>query len=203
MLRIWSACGYRLLRKGADSPLIFFSYSVSRQENIHEFPKELAYSLPYALWSKIEDSENIVEALSGYYSLFALGLGEESNNGFTAWTEPYEFFSGNSIIGITVSAPVYDRTKSPYLHVGTVGVDLALGAFINALGATSSDEAIARLARRTAACPNIRLEPCELDYYQFAPSGEQCKPELCPQDAFVETRSISASSMQNSSIRQI
>ena len=94
--------------------VLLFTYSVSEEGNVHTFPSELACSVERGVWSKIVRSSDIIDSLSSYYRLFALGLGSEANSDFAAWVEPYLFATGNAL-GTTVSVPVYDRTKSPHL----------------------------------------------------------------------------------------
>merc|ERR1719197_178008 len=55
--------------------------------------------------------------MSGYYQLLARGLGDQVNEGFTAWVEPYSFATGG-VMGTTVGAPVYDRSVSPPHFIG-------------------------------------------------------------------------------------
>lgn len=63
--------------------------------------------------------------MSAYYKLFAIGLGEDKNKDFIAWVEPYTFFSTGEL-GITVSAPIYDRTLTPPMFIGVVGTDFTV-----------------------------------------------------------------------------
>jgi Mg-chelatase subunit ChlD len=170
-------------------PVMFFSYSVSEAENVHTLPKELACSTEFGTWSRIASNDKIVEALSSYYRLFALGLGIDGNVDFTAWVEPYSFATGNTL-GTTVSAPLYDRTKSPHLFLGVVAIDIALEALNRALETDNSTESIAQLARRSVAvCPTLELTQCELDSYRAALGGEEsrCLQNLCSADDLVET----------------
>eukprot|EP00522_Entomoneis_paludosa_P017429 CAMPEP_0172452664 /NCGR_PEP_ID=MMETSP1065-20121228/10246_1 /TAXON_ID=265537 /ORGANISM="Amphiprora paludosa, Strain CCMP125" /LENGTH=683 /DNA_ID=CAMNT_0013204755 /DNA_START=144 /DNA_END=2195 /DNA_ORIENTATION=+ len=169
--------------------VILFTYSVSQQNNVHQYPSQLACSIDLGVWSKIEESDEIVDALSSYYRLFALGLGSDANADFASWVEPYEFRTGN-VLGTTVSVPVYDRSKIPHLFLGVVGVDVSLDALDAALlitddldGTSSSarakelrDESIDRVVKQAdAACPAVLdLTPCEMEAYRAlsAPNGE-------------------------------
>ena len=169
----------RILKEGLASieqrtgrPPFFFSYSVSENAIVHEFPKRLACSTTYVfrkigtisitdglahrlliylllpnrthgVWSQINEPREIVDSLSSYYEVFALGLGQGNNADFTAWSEPYSFATGGKcpwhcvtpsladglnvspsvvlgILGTTVSAPVYDRTTTPPKFLGVV-----------------------------------------------------------------------------------
>ena len=86
---------------------------------------------------------------------------------FTAWVEPYPFTSGN-ILGTTVSAPVYDRTKDPFLSIGVVGIDFPLTVVDrvagNAMGSQDSTDRIVK--QSTAFFPEIELEICELEAFR-------------------------------------
>jgi uncharacterized protein YegL len=170
-------------------PVMFFSYSVSEEENVHTLPKELACSTEFGTWSRIDSNDKIVGALSSYYRLFALGLGVERNADFTAWVEPYIYTTGQTL-GTTVSAPLYDRTKSPHLFLGVVAIDIAFEALNRALETDNSTESITRLARRSVAgCPTLELSQCELDSYRAAAGGEEsrCAENVCSADDLVET----------------
>jgi hypothetical protein len=168
-------------------PVLLFTYSVadkSENQNVHAFPRELACSTEFGIWSKIVSDEEIVEALASYYLLFALGLCNEDNQNFTAWVEPYIFRTAN-ILGTTVSAPVYDRTKSPPLFIGVAAVDIALEALRIALEDEDVDEAIRLLALRSVGtCPAFRISSCELDSYRYASGGSesQCLLNNCSFD---------------------
>ena len=162
---------------------LLFTYSVSEESQVHEYPKHLACSVEFGLWSKITYDDDIVDSLSTYYRLFALGLGSDNNNEFAAWVEPYEFKTGNAL-GTTVSVPVYDRSTSPHLFLGVVGIDVALDALDSALAtdgnsATSQElrsESIRRVVQSSdASCPlELGLSPCELEAYRSlsAPGNE-------------------------------
>jgi hypothetical protein len=182
--------------------ILLFTYSISEAEDVQQFPSDLACGVEYGVWSKIENVAQIIEALSSYYLLFALGFGTDSNIKFSAWVEPYRFKSGE-IMGTTVSVPVYDRTKTPHLFLGVVGVDLALDALNAALG-TASDgnndsEAIWRVATRSVArCPSFKLTKCELEAYRLATSGEAARCNSnCTSDGFIETHTKHCATVKN------
>ncbi|GAX29365.1 voltage-dependent calcium channel alpha-2/delta-2 [Fistulifera solaris] len=172
-----------------QKPVMFFSYSVSEAEKVHALPKELACSHEYGVWSRIDRDDKIVEALSSYYRLFALNLGLEENGDFVAWVEPYIYSTGDTL-GTTASAPLYDRTKSPPLFLGVVGIDIPFAALQRALGTDDIAKAIEELARRSVAvCPTLELTQCELDSYRAALGGEEsrCLQDICSADDLVET----------------
>jgi Mg-chelatase subunit ChlD len=142
-------------------PVQLLTYSISENDDVHTFPRAIACA-SNGIWSKIVDPEAIPDSLTSYYQLFARGLGDENNENFTAWTEPYYFYT-RDILGITVSAPVYDRSKKPPLFLGVVGTDLPMVALDKALlDEGSSDVAATRLAQRSlASCPLINLTLCQ------------------------------------------
>jgi hypothetical protein len=73
------------------------------------------------------------------------------------------------VIGTTVSVPVYDRSKTPHLFVGVVGIDLALAALDQALGNTdsASTESFQRVVEfAKASCPRLVLSRCEIESYR-------------------------------------
>ncbi|GAX17887.1 hypothetical protein FisN_18Hu091 [Fistulifera solaris] len=159
----------------SGNPLKLFTYSVANgdeeeQDNGQSFLAELA-CLVDGFWANIGSDDKIVAALSGYYLVFAAGLGSSENSQRTAWTEPYEFWNGE--IGITVSAAVYDQSVTPARFIGVVGIDILhkplIGTFADA------NEAISRLARRSIeSCPRFTATPCELEAIRYATGGEQC-----------------------------
>lgn len=78
----------------------------------------------------------------------------------------------SGLLGTTVSAPVYDRTTSPPLFLGAVGIDMFISALDMALGVSPDDpdasEAQALsleeiVQASTAFCPELDLTLCELE----------------------------------------
>ena len=160
------------------NPALLFSYSVSEDDDVHAFPKQLACSTDFGVWSKIVDPREIVDSLTSYYNLFALGLGQGKNEDFVAWVEPYEFATGG-VLGTTVSAPVYDRSTEPALFVGSVGFDFTLAAMDAAAGSEAgSQEVLDRVVlASTAKCPSLNLTLCELE--SFRRQGSAGDEALC------------------------
>jgi Mg-chelatase subunit ChlD len=174
-----------------EEPIYVFTYSVSGgNPEVDEFPRKLACSTG-GVWSKIENEDDIVESLSSYYKFFALGLGTGANKDFTAWVEPYVYIPGDTV-GTTVSAPVFDRTKTPNLFLGVVGIDFTLDALDAALGiqsGTDSNESFRRIVQRsTAICPALNLTTCELESYRRQGTvGDQALcSNVCKEADFVQ-----------------
>ncbi|KAL7568063.1 hypothetical protein ACA910_020781 [Epithemia clementina (nom. ined.)] len=124
--------------------VLLFTYSISEDSEVHAYPNHVVCSVEFGHWSKISQDNKIVASLSSYYRWFSLSVGTENNKDFAAWVEPYQFQTGNAW-GTTVSVPVYDRSKSPPLFLGVVGVDVSLDALDAALAtfganATTSQE---------------------------------------------------------------
>lgn len=161
-------------------PVFLFTYSVAfeDEEDVHAFPKELACSTMNGVWGKIDDADEIFDSLTGYQRLFSLGLGDSRNEGFTAWIEPYIFETGG-VVGSTVSAPVYDRTKDPPLFLGVAAVDLRLSAVEAVLG--NESDALTSLenlsGRESARCPSLDLQLCQLE--SFRRQGKAGNAALC------------------------
>ena len=172
-------------------PVVLFTYSVSEQENVHALPSKLACSTEWGVWSKITVDSDIVDGLSSYYRLFALGLGSDRNEKFVAWVEPYVYSTGG-VLGTTVSVPVYDRSKQPHVFLGVAAVDLHLAALDAALGVApgrGSQESIDRIADiSTATCPILQLDLCELESFrrQGAPKDEALCTNSCAEEDFVQ-----------------
>lgn len=160
----------RIARSQQDlqQKILIFTYSVSERGNVGNFPSRLACAVDFGVWSKVTNDDEIIESLSSYYLLFALGLGEGQNDDFVAWVEPYIYSTGG-ILGTTISVPVYDRTKSPALFLGVVGIDFPLEALNIALGNSRDDnaESIRRVSvASTARCPDLELGLCELESFR-------------------------------------
>ncbi|GAX26355.1 voltage-dependent calcium channel alpha-2/delta-4 [Fistulifera solaris] len=167
-------------------PVLFFSYSISEEEDVHTLPKKLACPLPLGVWSRINREDQIVEALSSYYQLFSLGLGDDENADFVSWVEPYIFVTGGHR-GTTIAAPVYDRSTSPPMKIGVVGRDIVFKVLTEALETDNVTEAVAELARYSVAvCPATNLPRCVIEEYRKAFGGDEarCFPDECNADAF-------------------
>ena len=147
------------------------------------------------MWSKVTADANIVDSLSGYYRLFALGLVGDDRDSI-AWVEPYKYdrkqtyvcsllmdsfrFSlfnipllptAGETLGTSVSVPVYDRSKDPPIFLGVASIDVSLAALDTALGITpgrGSEESINRVALVSASrgCPRLELDLCELESFR-------------------------------------
>jgi hypothetical protein len=169
--------------------VFLFTFSISDNNDVHAFPKQIACSTgDNGIWSKIVDEREIFDSLTSYYRLLAIGLGRDENEDFSAWVEPYRFDSGE-ILGTTVSAPVYDRSLTPNLFLGVVGVDFPLTAVDRALGVPDgSEESLNRIVRRSSAvCPTIDLALCELESFRRSSSagdGALCTTNCTASDYF-------------------
>ena len=194
--------GISSLQNRTGKSVFLFTYSVAiNDENVHQFPKKIACSTgDYGVWSKVIDDRKIFDALTSYYQLFALGLGTNRNENFTAWVEPYIFTSGK-ILGTTVSAPVYDRTKNLSIFLGVVGIDFPLTVIDRVVGnALGSQDSIDRIVKRsTAFVPVIELETCELE--AFRRIGSVGDAALCTTNCnsadFVQVEERECSSLSN------
>jgi uncharacterized protein YegL len=166
-----------------QKPALLFTYSLSYSSNddasfdANVFPAQLACAVEYGVWSKVSNDHDLTEALSNYYRLFALGLGaQDQNDPFVAWVEPYVSATPSNTMVTTVSRPCYDRTSSPAIFLGVVGIDVDLRALNAALGSgitatdkdTISHEVIRRIVNPSDnRCPReLNLTACELEAYQ-------------------------------------
>jgi hypothetical protein len=158
---------------------LLFTYSLSSSNDdafdANVFPAQLACAVEYGVYSKVSYDDDLTDALSSYYRLFALGLGsQDQNDTFVAWVEPYVFATSNTM-GTTVSRPVYNRTSDPPIFLGVVGIDISLRALDAALssGTTTSKDTISQEVIRRIVnpsnnrCPReLNLTTCELEAYQ-------------------------------------
>ncbi|CAB9520529.1 channel subunit alpha-2/delta [Seminavis robusta] len=166
------------LEQRLKHPVYLFTYSVSENDDVHTFPKQLACSATAnGIWSKVVDERTIVDSLTSYTNLFSLGLGEGRNDDFTAWVEPY-IFSTRGVPGVTVSAPVFDRTVNPPVLIGVVGLDLLVEALDRALGVeTGSSKTYDRIVlSSTAKCPRLATSQCHMEAFRsFGISGDDAR----------------------------
>lgn len=148
--------------------VLLFTYSIGHQgdQAVHTFPKDLACSAKYGVWSRIDSVDRISESFTSYHKLFSLGLGSSRNEGFVAWTGPYRLLDG--AIGSTVSTPVYDRTRERPHFLGVAAMDVTLLSAEATYGNTSAATTVLKqLASRVAAsCPSIDLLVCELEWFR-------------------------------------
>jgi len=157
-----------------------FTFSLGLQAD-HNVTKRIACNTN-GIWTAVDDlTGDLVTAMSSYYKLFALGLGENGNEDFAAWVEPYEFTNPAGKLGTTVSAPVYDRSVKPPLFLGVVAIDIYMDAIERVLGeeATSSTMLQRFVQLSSARCPKIDLTECELDAFRFLGGGEEATCEAC------------------------
>lgn len=170
--------GLSKLEQRLSHPVHLFAYSISENDDVHTFPKQLACgSTDFGIWSKVVDESTIVESLSSYTNLFSLGLGEGKNLDFTAWVEPY-IFSTRAELGVTVSAPAFDRSVDPPVLIGVVGLDLLTRALDRALGVeTGSSETYDRIVlSSTAKCPRLETSQCQLEAFRsLSIAGEDAR----------------------------
>ena len=119
--------------------------------------------------------------MSSYYKLFAFGLGEGGNEDFTAWVEPYAFANPAGKMGTTASVPVLDRSVSPSLFLGVVGVDMYMDGIEQVLGENATSSSMLRrfVSLSTANCPKIELSECELDALRFLGGGAEATCGIC------------------------
>lgn len=147
------------------------------------------------IWTHVDDrTDDLIDAMSSYYKLYALGLGEGGNEDFTAWVEPYTFHTSGKM-GTSVSAPVYDRSVNPPLFLGVATVDKYMDDLEEILGEDASSSAMLDrfVMLSTARCPSIELTELELDALRYLGGGEEATcgatnsteyagivPEKCP-----------------------
>ncbi len=180
-----------------QSPPVIFTYSFGTGAD-HVVPKDIACKTD-GIWAKIDDRGDLAKSMGAYYKYFAYGLGEESNENFVAWVEPYRFSTGVGM-GTTASAPVFDRTVDPPVLAGVVGMDISFAALQKAFGqiGDSQNEVIGSIIQLSgAACPKLKLTPCQLESLRKYGSsdignGDTCgtcnsipplKAPLCPSHA--------------------
>lgn len=157
----------------SKEPPFIFTYSFGDSAN-EEAPKALACN-NQGIWAAITDAEDLSESMGAYYKYFSYGLSDAVNSNFVAWTPPYEFFTGGGL-GITVSAPVYNRNTSPPIMSGVVGMDFLFAAMETAFGSVTEearDEIIQKIVDKSIArCPSFGLNDCQIEALRQATSAE-------------------------------
>lgn len=181
--------GLSLAEEALGHPVHLLTYSIphtNENDDHHSLPSDLACITPHGVWTKLEDTARIVDSLSSYHKVFGVGLGCEANRDFIAWTLPY-YFSTNGVQGVSVSAPVFDRSSQPPKQIGVVALDLPLSVLSRALGVphgtTETIEQISFWLSSTAQCPHLHRTPCELEHFRasgFAGDEALCNPGSCP-----------------------
>jgi len=154
-------------------PPFIFTYSFGDNAN-EDAPKQLACDNE-GIWSEITDAEDPSEAMGAYYKYFSYGLSDAKNSDFVAWTPPYEFSTGVGL-GITVSAPVYNRNTTPPIMSGVVGMDFSFAAMQEAFGSVTKEareKIIEKIVTRSRArCPVFELDECQREALRQSASDE-------------------------------
>ena len=87
-----------------DRSTTIFTFSLGHESD-QNVTKTIACSTG-GIWTPVLDLYgDLISAMSSYYTLYALGLGEGGNGDFVAWVEPYKFYT-RGVMGTTVSVPV-------------------------------------------------------------------------------------------------
>jgi hypothetical protein len=164
-----------------DNTTKLFVYSVGNKaaaegDDDTLFAKRLACATD-GVWSRFDNSNNSNNTMdltttAYYYDLFTLGRSNAPSENFTTWVEPYEFSTGR-VLGTTVSAPVYDRSRNPPLLLGVVGMDVTMNVLDKTLGEPSAQQLRDEVRRSQANwCPTLKWEQCQLEL--FRGSGANC-----------------------------
>ncbi|KAL7554285.1 hypothetical protein ACHAWF_017729 [Thalassiosira exigua] len=153
-----------------------FTFSLGDKAD-HNATKTLACSTG-GIWTAVDDfDDDLVSAMSSYYKLYALGLGEAGNEDWVAWVEPYPFWEGHR--GTSVSAPVFDRSVHPPQFLGVVAIDMYMDALEELLGESDSVMLDRFVLLSTARCPTIEMTECEIDSLRLAGGGEEATCGAC------------------------
>jgi hypothetical protein len=160
--------------KGKEPPVLF-TYSFGSGADM-AVPKDIACEND-GIWARIGDGGDLAKSMGAYYKYFAYGLGDNNNENFVAWVEPYVFSTGVGL-GTTASAPVYDRSVDPPVLAGVVGMDINFLALERAFDDTSfisstKSKVIDLLVQRSGAvCPKLNITTCQLESLRVFGSGE-------------------------------
>ena len=121
--------------------------------------------------------------MSSYYKMFAMGMGDNSNENFAAWVEPYEYLTG--VKGTTIGSAVFDRSVVPHVFLGVVGVDFTIEEMQSIGGSSYEDVLSALVGRSNAVCPSIDKSTCILEalreesgWENSCPNQPQCAEKV-------------------------
>ena len=161
-----------------------FAYSVGDQSDT-DVMKKIACNTN-GIWTHISDDEinetdNLITKMGAYYQLFASGLGAgENNEDFVAWVEPYVYKSDGKL-GTTVSVPVFDRSITPHLFLGVVGVDVYLDTIEKVLKDVDATEWVKDnfVVKAPELCPKIEPTQCQLNALRSSFGGVNATCEGC------------------------
>ena len=151
---------------GKKITIFAYSFGGDSESNDAKVMEEIACATD-GIWAHVseENADDMISVMADYYKLYATGLGAgEDNEDFVAWVEPY-IFASDGKLGTTVSVPVYDRSKTPHLPVGVVGVDIYLDAIARIVN-LSVEEVVEWIKTEIIQkdwedkCPNIEPESC-------------------------------------------
>ena len=178
--------------RNAEHNATLFTYSLGDSAD-RVVPKNLACSTG-GIWSPIPDGDNLAAYMSAYYKLFAIGLGGEENKDFVAWVEPYLYESGEDY-GTTTSAPVYDRSVSPPIWLGVVGVDFTVGAMTRVVGGSDAYSVVLQKLVDTsvARCPALTDTdlPCLIESLRREVGAESsCNTDNCATSMRTEPETV-------------
>ena len=161
-----------------------FAYSVGDQSDT-DVMKKIACNTN-GIWTHISDDEinetdNLITKMGAYYQLFASGLGAgENNEDFVAWVEPYVYKSDGKL-GTTVSVPVFDRSITPHLFLGVVGVDVYMDTIEKVLKDVDATEWVKDnfVVKLPELCPKIEPTQCQLNALRSSFGGVNATCEGC------------------------
>ena len=156
-----------------DRPVLFtYSFGSTADKTV---PKDLACQFD-GIWASVDDGGDLSKSMGAYYKYFAYGLSGEENDDFVAWVAPYEY-STTGELGTTASAPVYDRSVTPPVLAGVVGIDFSFAAMERALGEEGErarNDILSNIVERSAAsCPRLDLTKCQLQSLREFGSGDE------------------------------
>ena len=88
----------------SNKQTLLFTYSINsdNDEVMCSFPKELACSTQFGLWSKVPTKSDIIGCLSSYYKHFSLGVGDGHDDSFVV-SVILSIFSSVTALGTSVS----------------------------------------------------------------------------------------------------
>jgi Mg-chelatase subunit ChlD len=159
---------------------IVFAYSVGEDADTSLVKRIVCKT--GGLWKHIGDNvfEDLIDELSPYYKLFAMGLSDEEHDENIAWVEPY-LIKLLGRWGISVSAAVFDRHVTPYHLVGVAMISIYVDTLESVHGENTTTALLQEWVQKTLIkdCPVIDRTECQLEALRFLGGGKNATCGVC------------------------
>jgi len=161
---------------------IIFAYSLG-PNSLSNIPQSIA-CMRNGIFEWIQDVNELYLKLNSYFVILSLGMDISK----PLWVEPYIDASGLGEM-TTCSIPVYDRSVTPFIFLGVIGIDVLVDEFYKT---ESSREVIQNIliSKSMSACVNSNISECQIntireDKFKCSTSNQSCNKikiiwDICP-----------------------